>query len=173
MSMDFFSNNCKHSSNKRKFGLCDPIDPNGNTALPAYLDEENGEDWIATVLNNSEQDVDFFAIDHCVNFQQETRKCDGMLLSDNMIAFVELKSRTGPSKAWLDDGEEQLEKTIRLFNEQNQTDDIKNIPHKIAYIANKARPRSRTNQSIRMEKFLERTEYRLLIKATIDLHEDI
>lgn len=60
MPINFFDVGCKTKSNKTEFGLCD--DP-----PPAYIDENNNSKWIAFVSNPENKDVDFYAIDHCIN----------------------------------------------------------------------------------------------------------
>ena len=92
MPIDFFKEHCKTHSNKDKFGLCDdpPLSEN-----PAYIDEENTTDWIGIVDNTPKKEIDFFAIDRCVDVlrldgEMESR-CDGMLRYNSTIVFVELK----------------------------------------------------------------------------------
>ena len=96
MPINFFENTCKTVSSQLYFGLCD--DPPPTTRL-AYIKEAKNEpsDWIATVLNEAEKDVIFYAIDHCIalfrsNGDPESR-CDGMLQCESKLAFVELKDR--------------------------------------------------------------------------------
>lgn len=169
MSIDFFNESCKYSTRNKKFGLCDPISPDGNTENPAYIDNENGETWIATVLNDYEDEIYFYAIDNCVNFntQIQVRKCDGVLILKDKIAFVELKSRTGKASKWISHAESQLITTIEYFSQEIDTADYTD---KRAYIANNRSPRSRISQAERMDRFYKTTGFVLFIEARINLY---
>ena len=70
MSIDFFHNNCKENPRKEKlFGICD--DQNG---AKAYTDIANHEAWIARVINDSEFDILFTAIDNCIDIYKKGTK---------------------------------------------------------------------------------------------------
>lgn len=167
MSINFLTENCKHSSRNKKFGLCDLVDADGNTGAPAYIDNANRENWIATVLNDYEEDIYFYAIDNCVNFTAQVKKCDGVLILNDKIAFVELKSRTGKASQWISEAEEQLRTTINHFIQENDTTAYTD---KRAYIANNKSPRSRVSQAERMDRFYQTTGYVLFIEARINLY---
>lgn len=173
MSLDFFTSGCKHSSSKKTFGLCDDIDASGSTSSPAYIDEQNGSNWIATIDNHHKDKIDFYAIDNCLVFPltagKPSKRCDGMLISGNKIAFVELKSRNEDGAKWVADAEEQIRSAITFFK---TTDDADKYKIKRAYIVNNMRPQSRTSQAQRMERFLDETEYRLFVKARIALYSE-
>lgn len=171
MSVNFFSEACKHSSIRSTFGICDDV-VNGNTSLPAYLDESNGENWIATIVNHSRESIDFYAIDNCVTFPlkpdgSSSKRCDGLLTCDETIAFLELKSRNEQGVNWIKDSEEQLRSAIFYFERESVSE---SFTDKRAYAVNNMRPQSRVSQAIRMERFLEETGYLLFIKARVDIH---
>ena len=97
MSVNFFTQGQKTSSDKELFGLCD--DSIGRNKKPAYIDESDSDKWIAEVHNDNKTDVDFYAIDCCVIWylpnKDIAKACDGMLSYNNKktIVFVELKDR--------------------------------------------------------------------------------
>ena len=102
---------------KRKiFGLCDAPTPPGGKA---YLDEDNGEKWVAVVHNESQEAVSFVPIDHCIDLRKPDGKmdnrCDCCLFHHDTIAFVELKKRGGRDTRWIIEGVEQLRATIKHF----------------------------------------------------------
>ena len=95
MEIDFLNSQCQSVSNKKLFGLCDEQD----NEEPAYLDERNGDKWIAVVENEELKEVHFIAIDNCIDIWRDKEKkemdnrCDGMLWYDKAVVFVELKER--------------------------------------------------------------------------------
>lgn len=165
MPLNFFDPRCQCSSARKKFGLCDP---GGHS--PAYLDEENGQDWIAVVQNDYLESVNFSAIDCCIDmFRADgsmAKRCDGMLLYQDKIIFVELKSRKSLGAQWVKDAEEQLRETILEFE---KTADSENFKRKAAYISNSEKPRFRISQLVRMQKFAEDTGYILRIEGRINI----
>lgn len=167
MGIDFFNTQCKSSSNKKIFGLCDDPPPAEN---PAYIDEDNGENWIAVVENHYEQEINFVAIDNCILIKREngepSKRCDGMLYFEDTVIFVELKDRKGTPKDWKEDAENQLKETISFFEKQNEA---KNFKNKKAYICNKTVPKANTKNQARMDKFFADTKYNLEIKNRIEV----
>src|SRR6202041_2503309 len=85
---------CQTYSNKKLFGLCDDPPPAKN---PAYINEKDGESWIAVVENEESFDTTFTAVDNCIVTRRGDGKidnrCDGILSYDTTIIFVELKQR--------------------------------------------------------------------------------
>lgn len=152
MEIDFFNTQCKSSSNKKIFGLCDDPPPAKN---PAYIDEDNGENWIAVVENHYEQEINFMAIDNCITIKREddtdAQRCDGMLHFEDTVIFVELKDRKGTPKDWKDKAENQLKETISFFEKQNEA---QNYTSKRAYICNKAVRKHNTKNQKRIDIFL-------------------
>lgn len=172
MSVNFFKEDCKHSSKKYVFGICDDVSDNGDTSNPAYLDENNGDNWIATVDNHYRECIHFFAVDNCVRFPlredgKPTKRCDGFLICNDTIAFLELKSRDENGSIWFKDAEKQLRSAICYFEKEPVSINFNN---KRAYAVNNMRPQSRTGQAERMERFSEETGYLLFIKARIDIN---
>jgi hypothetical protein len=167
MNIDFFQQNCQSTSNKKKFGLCDKEPP---AKEPAYIDETNGSDWIAVVLNENINLVTFTAIDNCIGIKRldgtDSKRCDGVLSFDNTIIFVELKHRKTKGNTWIKEAEEQLRETILNFEKQDMAEDFK---IKKAYIANRALPKFRSSQTSRMDKFHEETNYILRIENRINI----
>lgn len=161
MRIDFFSHLlCEDSSSSKMFGLCD----DENNSKPAYLDENNQENWIAEVYNEKSKLVSFVAIDHCITLP--SRKCDCFLFYDETIIFVELKDRGGNPREWKDDAEEQLKQTIEIFEQQKESE---KYTTKLAYISNKKVGKDNTKNHQRMEKFKEETGYVLKIQDRINI----
>ncbi|MGG5576703.1 hypothetical protein ACPDHL_05085 [Myroides sp. C15-4] len=158
------------SSEHEIFGLCD----NENNEEYAYLDEENGENWIATVHNVHQEEVFFYPIDHCglippLPNGQDAKQCDGLLNYGDSIAFVELKSRSDhESRKWINEAEEQLKVTIAYFMQFGFIAERRN---KNAYIVNKQRPRAHRSQVERAGRFEKETGFLLRIKANISTDE--
>ncbi len=170
--IDFFQRPCQSQSRQRKFGLCDDPTPPGAPGTPAYINETNGKNWIATVDNHYRDLIKFYAIDHCVDFPPDadgrtSKRCDGVLVQEEIIAFVELKSRNENRAVWVKDAEKQLLVTIRHFEETVHSDQFS---VKKAYVVNSMRPHSRVSQATRMESFFDETGYVLYIKARIALY---
>ena len=70
MEIDFLNSQCQSVSNKKRFGLCDEQD----NEEPAYLDERNGDKWIAVVENQELKEVHFIAIDYCIDIWRDKEK---------------------------------------------------------------------------------------------------
>ena len=170
MAIDFFNNECQQVSSEKIFGLCDDKEDN----KPAYLDEENGAKWIAVVENEELKEIHFIAIDNCIDiWRDEVRKemdnrCDGMLWYEATIVFVELKDRESKKdkNAWVEEGEKQLKRTIEYFEKTEQSG---KFTEKRAYIANKAHPKFKGSQLVRMKRFQEETGYTLRIENRIKI----
>lgn len=165
MSINFFDTKCIDKSNQKLFGLCD-----NKPECRAYLDEKNGSKWIAVVVNEYKYNVDFIAIDKCIETKKEDgkmdRRCDGFLMHNETVIFVELKEIGGFRAPWIQDGDQQLRASISYFE---KTDKAKNFSLKKAYIANNEHPKARTSQFLRMEKFFDETGYILRIENRIIL----
>jgi hypothetical protein len=165
--IDFNVATCKTQSSNKKFGLCDDAPP---PHKPAYIDENNGANWIAVVVNEQRKEVTFTAIDHCVEIRREDstmdKRCDGFLTFENHVIFVELKARGATGNEWVKDGEAQLKSSIGHFMD---TEDSKSYTIKKAYIANSQHPKFKQTQALRMNKFLKDTGYVLRIENRIIL----
>lgn len=151
---------CENSSSKNKFGLCDDPPP---AKKPAYIDENNQDKWIATVINNNNKIICFIAIDHCIKIKRnngdDTRKCDCALFYEDTIIFIELKS--GKKGKWIKDAKDQLKETIDFFEGKGF---IQAYRHKKAYICNR---KVNTKTQNKMKRFFKETGYSLKIKKNI------
>ena len=120
MEIDFFKSQCQSASNKKLFGLCDEQDNKG----PAYIDENNKNNWIVEVENKEQKEVHFVAIDNCIEIRRDDdvtkmeKRCDGMLWYETSIVFVELKERVSKknTNVWVKDGEKQIYRKTRLYS---------------------------------------------------------
>jgi hypothetical protein len=161
MSTEFFKETCQSYSDKNKFGLCDDPAPANN---PAYIDENNGDTWIAVVDNERRCRITFTAVDNCINlFRTDgkmAKRCDGVLTYENHLIFVELKDRSTFGASWIKEGESQLMSTIDQFK---KIVDVEEFDIKEAYIANAANPKFRSSQAQRMQNFLINTGFVLNI----------
>lgn len=153
MAIDFFQNKCISSSNKDEFGLCDDPPPSSS---PAYIDELDKSKWIASVSNPKSKEVNFIAIDACIDIRKSDgnleSRCDGLLNYDNDLIFVELKSREGGS--WVKKGREQLTVTFENFKKNYEIDEYNDIS---ANISNSLRPQSHSGHAINIQKFFDDT----------------
>jgi len=159
----FFDSSKQYTSGKKIFGLCDKEPP---PHLPAYLDENNGKEWIAVVDNFYQSTVKFVALDNCITLLKidgkQDKCCDGMLSYNSTVIFVELTTRT--DLKWRKEKYEQLCATIKHFE---NTKDSNNYKIKRAYIANSSRPKFKTSYGILTSRFLSDTGYVLRIQNRI------
>ncbi len=165
MPINFFDQNCKTGSANVQFGLCDDPPPATN---PAYIDENDSTKWIAIVNNPVQNNVSFYAIDHCIsilrsNGEMESR-CDGLLLYLNTLLFIELKSREGGK--WLQKGRKQLTTIVNIFKSQN---DINSYDKVEAYVCNSLRPLAHIGQATNIQKFKDDTGLTLKGISNIEL----
>lgn len=163
--IDFFPEEYKQFSKKKRFGICDTPPP---PACKAYIDEAKGENWIATVDNFYQDLVTFIPIDNCIDIKRPDgtmdSRCDGFLYYGNTIIFVELKQRNKKGNEWIAEAERQLRVTIGHFETAPQA---RSFSTKKAYISNSFKPYFRNSQAIRMDKFIEDTGYILRIEKRI------
>lgn len=94
------------------------------------------------------------------------KRCDGVLMYNSTVIFVELKQRGAKGNAWVEDAIPQLKSTIESFE---KTELSENYNQKKAYISNSEHPKFKTSQIERMEKFYIDTGYILRIEARIKL----
>jgi len=163
MSINFFDEHCQSQTDQPRFGLCDEPPP---SQKPAYIDISNEETkWIAVVENLNQIEVNFTAIDNCIAIDEsEGMRCDGMLTYHKHIIFIELKSRNYRNSIWIEEGEKQLENTINIFAKNH---DMVNYKSKKAYIANGKKPKFQYAHKDRMQRFKNKTGFRLSIENTI------
>lgn len=144
---------CKSITSNQCFGICDDPPP---LKKPAYIQFNRDDEWIAKVNNLEGKEVCFKAIDNCVpvlrsNGDLECR-CDGFLIYDDNIIFIELKDRN--HKGWLVKGREQITITIDMFLQNHNRNDYK---FSVAYVCNKQRPMATTGISNEVQKFKDDT----------------
>jgi hypothetical protein len=167
MIINFFEAGCQTFSSRPHFGLCDDPPPATNHA---YIDEDNGANWIAVVENDNRYDVTFTAIDNCIEVERSNgtmaKRCDGLLTYDKTAILVELKQRSGKGNGWVVEAEAQLRETIIYFEREDESNQFSS---KRAYIANSEHPRFKETQIQRMDRFLNDTEYVLRIENRIRL----
>jgi hypothetical protein len=153
MPINFFDKPCKTSSNAKRFGLCDDPPPSENSA---YIDENDDSKWIGIVNNPTNKEVDFYAIDNCVDVLRadgnKESRCDGMLNYEKNIIFVELKMRG--TSGWLTKARNQLTITISKFQEENNLSQFNAVE---AYACNGLRPLSNLGNSAQIQKFKDET----------------
>lgn len=161
--MIFFVNSCKSNSNKKEFGLCDDPPP---STRPAYIDELDKSKWIATISNINSKQVEFIAIDACIDIRKTDgnleSRCDGLISYDNDLIFVELKSRE--SGKWVKKGRQQLTITVDNFKRNNNISDYNNIS---ANICNSLRPQSHSSHAVNIQQFYDDTGLVLRTDNTI------
>ncbi|MCD7932729.1 MAG: hypothetical protein LUH15_16000 [Tannerellaceae bacterium] len=164
----FFDPNNQQQSNKKRFGICDAPPP---VVEKAYIDERNGQNWIAIVENFYQEAISFMPVDNCIDIRKSNGKpdsrCDGFLYFDTTIIFIELKERKTKGHGWVDDADKQLRITIGHFENTPESDIFKT---KKAYIANSKKPDFSRFHAVRMEKFLDETNY--VLRITNRIHVD-
>jgi hypothetical protein len=164
-TFSFFISSKQYTSNKKTFGLCDKEPP---PHLPAYLDESSGKEWIAVVDNFYQSSVKFVALDNCITLLKDDGKqdkcCDGMLVHNATVIFIELTTRTDTK--WRKEKYEQLYATIRHFENTKDSNDYK---IKKAYIANNSHPKFKTSYGILASRFMSNTGYVLRIQNRIEI----
>lgn len=167
MTEKFQEIKCQTTSSRKIFGLCDDPPPANN---PAYIDETDGNKWIAVVENDAKFAVTFTAIDNCIEMRRRDGKmkqrCDGMLTFNSTVIFVELKDRDAKRNAWVEEAIPQLKSSIQDFEDTKMADDFSS---KLAYIVNKQHPKFKSTQQRRMDIFFSDTKYVLRIQGRINL----
>jgi hypothetical protein len=163
MAVDFFDPKCVSRTNKKIFGICDDPPPSEE---PAYLDHTDDTKWIAWVDNEQEKDVTFTAIDGCIDIRRhggdKESSCDGMLVYDTTLAFVELKDRD--SGRWLGKAKDQLQVTIEVFK---ATVGLGHYTHGYGYVVNRQRPSFHAASPVLAEKFKDDTGFVLVVADVI------
>jgi hypothetical protein len=144
---------CKKTTTNEKFGLCDDPPP---AELPAYIQEYRSDEWIADVNNPDLKEITFKAIDHCVPVLRPDgnleSRCDGLLLQDNNLMFIELKDKV--IRGWVKEARKQLAITIKYFKENH---DISQYNIVEAYACNKQRPLAITSNTSEIQQFKDET----------------
>lgn len=166
MPINFFSGNCQNGDSSQDvttaatFGICDD-----RPRLRAYLDYNTPANWIAKVENNHQREVTFTSIDNCIEIRRPDgnmeSRCDGMLTYDDCIIFVELKEK---NRSFLEEGLNQLETTIRLF--QTAHPERTYLTRK-AYLANSRHPLFAAGRNTRAQQFRDSTGITPLVHNNI------
>jgi Holliday junction resolvase-like predicted endonuclease len=116
MKVDFFKADCKKITNEKKFGLYD-----SENSTPAEIKLHDEPSWNATVLNSEEKEIQFTAIDHCIEILKDNgdmdSRCDVMLSCESTLLFVELKNKRD---SWQAEGLAQIEATIKRLKAENE-----------------------------------------------------
>ncbi|MDR1748909.1 MAG: hypothetical protein LBR47_07600 [Spirochaetaceae bacterium] len=142
-----------------RFGLCD--DQNGTAA---YIDTENSNKWIATVINEKNIPLIFTVIDKGVikdSEEPDRGRCDCMLTSKEHLFFVELKNK---KPTWQIETIEQLESTIKFFIANH---DSTGYRHKKAFGCNRKRPQFYVIESEIKARFYELYKFRIDLQGEI------
>jgi hypothetical protein len=162
MSVDFSKPECRKITSEPLFGLCDD-----DNKSPAYLDLANNAIWIATVINVSEKEITFIAIDNCIEIFRENgdieSRCDVMLTSDICLYLVELKNKVSD---WRSEGIEQLEATI-ITLKNGESAFYFSFRKRKAYVANRRHLHFVKAETDVMERFRDIHRIRLYLEATI------
>jgi hypothetical protein len=165
MQIDFFVNACKSTSNNNEFGLCDDPAPANNAA---YIDEKNKSNWIGIVKNVHNYEIEFIAIDHCIDIRKPDgsleSRCDGVLSFENNLIFVELKCRGYGS--WLKKGREQLTNTINIFKLHY---DISKYNVVFGNVCNSLKPQSHVGHATNIQQFYDATGFVLKSDRIIEI----
>lgn len=134
---------CLEIITNQHFGI---TDEKGNVNFPARIDTSNPSIWGLTVTNNSSADFRFKAVDWCIpifrtgkydlnddartasKFSSDSenqtgseliKRCEGFLLFDNKILFIEIKNWKNGKGGWIRDAREKFEETIISFREHH------------------------------------------------------
>ena len=164
MGINFFDPCCQTTTDAVEFGLCDDPPPPSN--VPAYIDTISRNKWIAFVQNPNQISITFTAIDSCITIkrlnEEDSKRCDVMLIYGNKIIFVELKESNRNDS--FNDGIGQLTETINFFSQNHA---INQYIRKTAYVANKLKLNFQSGNSARINEFKNDTGFRLETKNTI------
>jgi len=162
MIADFSKPECRRITSEPLFGLCDD-----DSKLPAYIDLVNNTIWIATVINVSQKEITFTAVDNCIEIFRENgdieSRCDVMLTTDICLYLIELKNKVSD---WRSEGIDQLEATITaLKNAESAL--FFSFRKRKAYVANRRHPHFVKVETEVMERFRDVHRIRLYLEATI------
>ena len=171
---DFFTEQCENGQpsdtlvSEPLFGLCDDATKDDE---PAYVstDPEAEATWIARVDNSPGYEVTFKPVDNCIPIFKgdgnEQSRCDGMLLYEDTIIFVELKEQKDPGTKWAFKGSEQVKQTIKDFRASHDTAG-KTLR---AYVANRIQPNSQEAHFSIIKNFTKAMKVLLRVEGTIEL----
>lgn len=143
------------------------------------IDEESAivvsfEDGVARIENRGKFNIYFVPLDKNIECLRpdgmQESQCDALFICLRPqlkydFYFIELKE-ANKTPSWIPDGTKQLEATILNFQSSYN---LSCISKKMAYLANKSHPNYHSHQIHQelMEKFRNKTDFRLNICATI------
>ena len=162
--INFFNTNCGFETTKvTEFGIHDEL----HNDIPAYLVFDAEKSSMLRVLNSTEKLINFYPIDNCVKIHKENSKdkesiCDGMLIYDNNITFVELAESHHKS---VEDCIGQIKSTILLFKKHHPNSVF---TKKHAIVSNLARPTSTISHE-KCEDFREKNGFGLSVKTILNI----
>lgn len=163
--MSFFTSECLTRVTNQEFGIRDDK-PN----QPAYVDSaiQNKAYWLASVNNPQALNLEFYAIDNCIiyeNIQNEKEStCDSAIQYKNeQLYFIELKDRK--SSGWLGKAAKQLKNTLSLYK-QNQANPANKIE---CYVCNPQKPSAPTSNLSYLKSFKQETGYKLNVSVQINI----
>lgn len=162
--INFFKTNCKFETTKvAEFGIHDEL----HNDIPAYLVFDAEKSSMLRVLNSTEKSINFYPIDNCVkiykkNSRDKESTCDGMLIYDNNITFVELAESHHKS---VEDCIGQIKSTISLFQKHHPDSAF---TKKYAVVSNLARPTSTISHE-KCEDFREENGFGLSVKTVLNI----
>lgn len=167
--VDFFSKEIFREEPRKDslFGINDSQSEDGSGM--AYTTIANQSSWNATVVNTFKKIIVFEPLDHNIDVRSEDggqySLCDGMLFDDDHsnIIFIELKNK---GKDWLKKNVGQLESTTKLFTENHE---FRHFRRRLAYAVNSRHPQFKYSQKTLMQEFRNKTHFRLLIVALINI----
>lgn len=173
--VDFFTGFCQNGTcsdttlQNAKFGLCDDP-PVAGISAPAYVATSTPEKWIAEIDNSAGYEVTFKAVDNCIEILRpngdKEQRCDGLLLYDTTVIFVELKEKRDPSTKWVKEGGEQLKQTIKDFRAAHGTG---GWLLKAAYLANRKQPNFQQGHQTTINTLSKATKVLFRVEASIVL----
>jgi hypothetical protein len=156
---------CQDVSDARRFGICDDKDHQR-----AYIDTDNGADWMAVVHNDNREEVTFTALDNCIEMRKANgtmeKRCEGMLTFNGTIIFVEIKESAADAQSWAKVADKQLRVSIASIESRVNLDAF---PIKRAAITNRLQRGSKEKHTVRMKKFLLDTGYVLRVDNRINI----
>ncbi|CAH0336351.1 hypothetical protein FVB9288_02042 [Flavobacterium sp. CECT 9288] len=162
--INFFKTNCEFETTKvNEFGIHDEL----HNDIPAYLVFDAEKASMLRVLNSTGKSINFYPIDNCVKIHKENSKdkesiCDGMLIYDNNITFVELAESHHKS---VEDCIGQIKSTIFQFQKYHPN---LVFVKKYAIVSNLARPTSTISHE-KCENFREESGFGLSVKTVLKI----
>ena len=162
MSINFLDEKCLVITQADRFGIRDGVD-----SQPAYLVFDGSEKWVAIVTNPDNIQVNFHAVDDCVEMLRESgdneSRCDAILTYPENIVFVELKeSQKGATTG----GIRQLRSTIALFSANHDLNDFRK---RRAFFANRKHPTFNYSRKEEIQRFYQEIRVRLVLHNEIQI----